>query len=43
MDPKYSDTRNTYYPALVKGLLELAYPQFSRKNIEELQKQKQQK
>jgi hypothetical protein len=43
MDPKYSDIRNTYYPALVKGLLELAYPQFSRKNIKELQKPKQQK
>jgi hypothetical protein len=43
MDSKYSGIRNTYYPALVKGLLELAYPQFSRKNIKELQKRKQQK
>jgi hypothetical protein len=32
MDSKYSDTLNTYYPALVKGLLGLAYPPFCRKN-----------
>jgi hypothetical protein len=32
MGPKYSATRNTYYPAIVKGLVELAYPPFCRKN-----------
>jgi hypothetical protein len=31
MDPKYSATRNTY-PSIVKGLVELTYPPFCRKN-----------